>query len=94
MSVKQIIVHTPFKLNFPVDGKDTLVDFDAGVHNVHAEVADHWYVRAHANVVATEEAVDEAAEVSPEPEAAPDEGAAEGAAETTADTKPRGGRRK
>lgn len=43
--MKEIRVHTPFTLTM-VDGQ--MRKFDAGRHCVEDDVADHWFVQAHA----------------------------------------------
>ncbi|MCC8364922.1 hypothetical protein J8V57_01280 [Xenorhabdus sp. PB61.4] len=51
----KIKVHTPFHFT-PVTGE--VQDFDAGVHHVSEDVAKHWFVQAHAEIVgAAEESI-------------------------------------
>jgi hypothetical protein len=68
----KITVKTPFRLN--VDGE--IKQFDAGVHDVEKNVAEHWYVQAHlaggdavADEPAAETEAEQGAEETQEPEA-------------------------
>ncbi|CDL79924.1 STY1053 family phage-associated protein [Xenorhabdus cabanillasii] len=51
----KIKVHSPFRFT-PVTGETQ--DFEEGVHHVSEDVAKHWFIQAHAEIVgATEEGI-------------------------------------